>query len=75
MTARALVLIDGEHYAPVVRDALEALPYEVVGALLVGGTEKIRGGEDYGVADRLEPLPGESLGSQYKPLDSGGESH
>ena len=51
---RALVLIDGEHYAPVVRDALAELPYEVVGALLVGGTEKIRGGEDYGV-----PLVGE----------------
>jgi cyclic 2,3-diphosphoglycerate synthase len=46
---RALALIDGEHYAPVVRDALEALPYEVVGALLVGGTEKLRGGDDYGV--------------------------
>jgi len=43
------VLIDGEHYAPVVRDALAALPYEVVGALLVGGTEKLRGGDDYGV--------------------------
>jgi cyclic 2,3-diphosphoglycerate synthetase len=46
---KALVLIDGEHYAPVVRDALAALPYEVVAALLVGGTEKLRGGEDYGV--------------------------
>ena len=46
---RALALIDGEHYAPVVRDALDALPYEVVAALLVGGTEKLRGGEDYGV--------------------------
>ena len=46
---RALALIDGEHYAPVVRTALAALPYEVVGALLVGGTEKLRGGEDYGV--------------------------
>jgi cyclic 2,3-diphosphoglycerate synthetase len=46
---RALVLIDGEHYAPVVRDALAALPYEVAGVLLVGGTEKLRGGEDYGV--------------------------
>lgn len=46
---RALVLIDGEHYAPVVRDALAALPYEVVGALLVGGTEKLRGDADYGV--------------------------
>jgi cyclic 2,3-diphosphoglycerate synthase len=43
------VLIDGEHYAPVVRDALAALPYEIVGALLVGGTEKLRGGGDYGV--------------------------
>jgi cyclic 2,3-diphosphoglycerate synthetase len=44
-----LVLIDGEHYADVVRDALDALPYDVVGALFVGGTEKLRGGEDYGV--------------------------
>jgi cyclic 2,3-diphosphoglycerate synthetase len=49
VSARALVLIDGEHYAPVVRDALAGLPYEVVGALLVGGGEKLRGGEDYGV--------------------------
>jgi cyclic 2,3-diphosphoglycerate synthetase len=46
---RALALIDGEHYAPVVRDALAALPYEVVAALLVGGTEKLRGGDNYGV--------------------------
>jgi cyclic 2,3-diphosphoglycerate synthetase len=46
---RALVLIDGEHYPPVVRDAIAALPYDVVAAVLVGGTEKIRGGEDYGV--------------------------
>jgi len=47
---RAIVLIDGEHYEPVVRDALAVLPYEVVGVLLVGGSEKLRGGEDYGVA-------------------------
>ena len=33
---RAVALIDGEHYAPVVRDALRALPYEWVGAILVG---------------------------------------
>jgi len=46
---KALVLIDGEHYAPVVRDALAELPYEVVGALFAGGTEKLQGGEDYGV--------------------------
>lgn len=46
---RALVVIDGEHYAPVVRDAIAGLPYEVVGAWLAGGTEKLRGGEEYGV--------------------------
>ena len=47
---RALAVIDGEHYAPVVRDALRELPYEVVGAWLAGGSEKLVGGEDYGVA-------------------------
>jgi cyclic 2,3-diphosphoglycerate synthase len=46
---RALALIDGEHYAPVVRDALRGLPHEVAGALLVGGTEKLRDDDDYGV--------------------------
>jgi cyclic 2,3-diphosphoglycerate synthetase len=53
---RALAIADGEHYAPVVRDALVALPYEFVGVWLAGGTEKLRGGEDYGVpvVDELE---------------------
>lgn len=53
---RALAIADGEHYAPVVRDALAALPYEFVGVWLAGGTEKLRGGEDYGVpvVDELE---------------------
>ena len=53
---RALAICDGEHYAPVVRDALAALPYEVVGLWLAGGGEKLRGGEDYGVpvVDSLE---------------------
>jgi cyclic 2,3-diphosphoglycerate synthetase len=46
---RAVALVDGEHYAPVVRDALRALPYEWVGAILVGGTEKLRDGFDVGV--------------------------
>ena len=47
---RAVALIDGEHYPPVVRDALAALPYEWEGAILVGGTEKLReGSADYGV--------------------------
>lgn len=53
---RALALIDGEHYAPVVRAALAELPYDVVAAHLLGGTEKLRGDDDYGVplADTLE---------------------
>jgi cyclic 2,3-diphosphoglycerate synthetase len=46
---RALALIDGEHYAPVVRDALRELPHDVTGALIVGGTEKLRGDDEYGV--------------------------
>jgi cyclic 2,3-diphosphoglycerate synthase len=47
---RAVVVIDGEHYPSVVRDAIDSLPYEVVGAWLAGGTEKLRGGDsDYGV--------------------------
>jgi cyclic 2,3-diphosphoglycerate synthetase len=51
---RALALIDGEHYPPVVRDALQALPYEFVCAVNAGGGEKLRspaqrGEELYGV--------------------------
>jgi cyclic 2,3-diphosphoglycerate synthetase len=46
---RAVAVIDGEHYAPVVRDALAELPYEFVAAVLVGGTEKLRGDDDYGL--------------------------
>jgi cyclic 2,3-diphosphoglycerate synthase len=45
----ALVVIDGEHYPPVVRDAIAELPYEVIGAWLAGGTEKLRGDLEYGV--------------------------
>jgi len=47
---RAIALIDGEHYAPVVKAALEELPYEFVAAHLVGGGEKLRDDADYGVA-------------------------
>ena len=42
-------MIDGEHYASVVSDALVELPYEIVACVLVGGTEKLHGGEGYGV--------------------------
>ena len=46
---RALALIDGEHYAPVVRAALDELPYEFLAVHLVGGSEKLRDGAEYGV--------------------------
>ncbi len=46
---RAVAIVDGEHYPPVVKDALAGLPYEVVCAVLIGGTEKLRGDPDYGV--------------------------
>ena len=51
---RVVAIVDGEHYPPVVRAALEELDDLVVAAVLVGGTEKLRGDEvDYGVP--LEP--------------------
>jgi cyclic 2,3-diphosphoglycerate synthase len=47
---RALALVDGEHYPDVVAETLAALPYEVVGAVMLGGAEKLRGGApDFGV--------------------------
>jgi cyclic 2,3-diphosphoglycerate synthetase len=46
---RAVAVVDGEHYPPVVRAALAELPYDFVAAVLVGGTEKLRGGDDYGL--------------------------
>lgn len=46
---RAIAVIDGEHYAPVVRDAIAELPYDVIGAWFAGGTEKLRDGDEYGV--------------------------
>jgi cyclic 2,3-diphosphoglycerate synthetase len=57
-------VIDGEHYASVVRAALVELPYEIVACVLVGGTEKLRGAEDYGV-----PLAAslESAIAEYAP--------
>jgi cyclic 2,3-diphosphoglycerate synthetase len=53
---KALAIVDGEHYATTVRAALDELPYDFVGAHMVGGTEKLRGGEEYGVplVDSLE---------------------
>jgi cyclic 2,3-diphosphoglycerate synthetase len=44
-----VAVVDGEHYPDVVRDALAELPYEFIGVLLAGGSEKLRGEPDYGV--------------------------
>jgi len=57
---KAVVVIDGEHYVSVVRDALATLPYEVVGVYLAGGTEKLRGGEEYGVP-RVDDFEGAEI--------------
>ena len=46
---KAIAIVDGEHYPEVVRDALNELPYEFVGVMLIGGTEKLRGRPEYGV--------------------------
>jgi cyclic 2,3-diphosphoglycerate synthetase len=50
---RALFLIDGEHYPPVVLDAMQsvrdALGAEGVAAAFLGGTEKLKEDADYGV--------------------------
>jgi cyclic 2,3-diphosphoglycerate synthetase len=54
-----MAIVDGEHYPDVVRDALGELPYEFVGVLVAGGTEKLRDGEpDYGVPIVAAPPPG-----------------
>ena len=43
---RMLCLIDGEHYFPVTKSALDMLDslehYEIVAAVFIGGTEKLR---------------------------------
>ena len=48
---RTLALVDGEHYPPVVRAAIDRASHEqdVVAALLLGGREKLDGVPDYGV--------------------------
>ncbi len=50
---KAVFLIDGEHYPPVVLDAMESvgksLGAEGVAAAFLGGTEKIKEGADYGL--------------------------
>ena len=50
---RAIFLIDGEHYPPVVLDAMRSIRssmgLSLVAAAFLGGTEKLKDGTDYGV--------------------------
>jgi cyclic 2,3-diphosphoglycerate synthase len=63
MRPRVLALVDGEHYPPVVRAALEQASSgaDVVAALLLGGVEKLAGDPDYGVP--LERISGDAVSS------------
>lgn len=62
---RAIAIVDGEHYPPVVRSALEEIDDLVVAAVLVGGTEKLRADVDgYGVP--LEPTLEEAV-ARHRP--------
>ncbi|NCO66861.1 MAG: 2,3-diphosphoglycerate synthetase [Candidatus Aquicultor secundus] len=65
--ARVIALIDGEHYPPVIKSALDVLKnqydYEVAGAVFVGGVEKISEKGDFDdlgcpVVKETEPLTG-----------------
>lgn len=56
--ARCVVLVDGEHYPSAVADAIVVLReagWEVAGAALVGGGEKLRTEPDYGVPHVTPP--------------------
>ncbi len=63
MRPRVLALVDGEHYPPVVRAALEqaGVGADVVAALLLGGTEKLSGVPEFGVP--LERVAGDAAAS------------
>ena len=68
MTLRAVVLVDGEHYPPVIRAALDDLRtrgVEPVAALFLGGTEKVasHGADvDLGVPASWVPRPPGAVG-------------
>ena len=55
---RMLCLIDGEHYFPVTKSALDMLDSlehnEIVAAVFIGGTEKLRDSSEEGISKQLE---------------------
>ena len=54
---RMLCLVDGEHYFPVTKSALDMLDSlehnEVVAVVFIGGTEKLRDSSEEGIAEKL----------------------
>lgn len=75
---KVLVLVDGEHYPPVTRWALasaRASGHDVVGALLVGGTEKLAAHEHPALGIEVRsagPTPAVALASALDELDPDG---
>ncbi len=73
---RIVALIDGEHYPPVVRFALESLAreHEVAAAAFIGGTEKVdleRGMDTYGVPVVTAATPEDAVREvivRYEPV-------
>lgn len=65
---RAVVVVDGEHYPPVVAAALEGVRrrYDVVAGIFAGGREKLRGGS--AVAPGLAARPGAGLDGLAREL-------
>lgn len=55
---RMLCLVDGEHYFPVTKSALDMLDSlehnEIVAAVFIGGTEKLRDSSEEGISKQLE---------------------
>ncbi len=71
MRPTAVALIDGEHYPPVVVEALARAGerFAFVAALFLGGTEKIAGGELASEAEALYGLPVVFDSEQTRGLD------
>jgi cyclic 2,3-diphosphoglycerate synthetase len=70
---RTVALVDGEHYPPVTRWAIEVAQgrgFEVVAAVLLGGTEKLRPGEvpDLGVPVRVADDRAEAVAAAIDEL-------
>ena len=69
---RTLVLIDGEHYPPVTRWAIDiarSRGHDVVAALLMGGAEKLATGEIPDVGVPVRSSEGDRAGALAAAID------